>query len=443
MEDNNIGLVLLLVVLLVLINGFFAAAEIAFLSFKKSKLKDLKEKKDSKSKALVKISEDTTNFLSTIQVAITLAGFMSSALAGARLSDNFAQLFINIGINMSETLAMVIVTFLLSYFTLVFGELVPKRIALNHSYKLSLFSAPIIYVTMIVTRPFVWLLSKSTKGVLRMFGQKSTYSRQRVTEEEIRELIGTGHVEGLYDHEEKQMMENIFRFDDLPADMIMTPRTDVYGIDLDDGPDAFLETIIESKFSRIPVYDESIDHIKGIVHIKDVLIQAKERGFDDIDIDALLREPYFVPDHVKINVLFRNMQKKNQQLAILVDEYGGVEGIVTIEDLVEEIVGNIYDEYDDKYELFRKVGDNQYVIDGSLPLQDLNRYLDLTIEEDNDEFDTLSGLIIYELGFIPDEDYDKPVVYDNLEFKIKSMHHNRIEKVLLTVGDKKESESAE
>lgn len=442
MEDN-LGLVLLLVVLLVLVNGFFAAAEIAFLSFKKNKLKDLKEKKDKKSKALVKVSEDTTNFLSTIQVAITLAGFMSSALAGSRLSDNFAQMFINIGVPMSETVAMVIVTFLLSYFTLVFGELVPKRIALNHAYKLSLFAAPIIYVTMIVTRPFVWLLSQSTKGVLRLFGQKMHRRRQQVTEEDIRELIVTGHVEGLYNREEKQMMENIFRFDDLPADMIMTPRTDVYAIDLDDGREAFLDGIISSKYSRIPVYNETIDQIKGIVHVKDVLIQAKEKGFDDIDIDALLREPYFVPDHVKINVLFRNMQKKNQQLAILVDEYGGVEGIVTVEDLVEEIVGNIYDEYDEQYELFRKVDDNQYVVDGSLPIQDLNRFLGLNVDEDNDEFDTLSGLIIYQLGFIPEDDYDEPVVYGHLTFRIKSMHHNRIEKVLLTVNTEEESESSE
>lgn len=425
----QIELILLFILVLIIINGYFAAAEMALVSLSTSKVNDMVERGVKKAKLLQRVKKDSTRYLSTIQVAITLAGFLSSALAGSNLADNFVQLLSTIDISLPINVAVVLITLVLSYITLVLGELVPKRIALLNPAKFALSSARVIYITMIITKPMVWLLSKTTKIVLSVLGVRNQKVND-ISENEIKSLIRHGHAEGLYQHQEKQMLENIFIFDDIHAEAIMTPRTEVQAIDINDDLDDILKQISASTFSRIPIYDDHIDNILGIIHIKDVLIAATNCGFENLNIRDLLREPYYVPTSIKINNLFKRMQETNHQMAIILDDYGGMEGVVTIEDLIEEIVGNIYDEYDPVEEEIKKLEDNQYLVKGTIAIQDLNRYLNLHISQ---AYETLSGLIIDTLEYIPKAKDEDIIHHDNLIIQVKSVVHNRIENVLITI----------
>ncbi|MFO7970048.1 MAG: hemolysin family protein, partial [Candidatus Izemoplasmatales bacterium] len=342
----DIGIILIFIVILILINGFYAASEMALVSLNPAKIAKLAKEGNKNAKLVRKVQTDSTRYLSTIQVAITLAGFLSSALAGSKLGNSFVELFLFIGIVIPETVAVVIITVILSYITLVLGELVPKRVALNSPEKFSMFSIKIVYLTMILTKPLVWLLTVTTKGVLKLIGYDKVSRNKDISEDEIKRLIRHGYSEGLYQSEEKDMLESIFRFDDIRAEAIMTPRTNVYAINIDDDNSKIISEIINSSYSRIPVYKDKIDNIQGIIHVKDVLIQANNLGFENVDIAKILREPFYVPTSIKINDLFKRMQEENHQISIILDDYGGMEGVITIEDLIEEIVGNIYDEYD-------------------------------------------------------------------------------------------------
>jgi len=428
----EIELILLIILLLIFINGYFAASEMALVTIKHNKIDELIAAGNQKAQLLKKVKNDSTRYLSTIQVAITLAGFLSSAIAGSKLSDDFIGFTSSIGLNMPETVAVIIITVVLSYITLVLGELVPKRVALLNPVKFALASVRVIYITMILTKPAVWLLSKTTKLVLKMLGIKDI-KKGDVSENEIKSLIRHGHTEGLYQEQEKVMLENIFKFDDIHAEAIMTPRTDVYAIDVEDSLEDIMNQIMNSTYSRIIIYQDSIDNILGIIHIKDILISANKKGFDQINIRELIREPYYVPTTIKINDLFKRMQETNNQMAIILDEYGGLEGIVTIEDLIEEIVGNIYDEYDAIEEEIQQVSDNQYLVNGTMPIQDINRYLNINIQTDNE---TLSGLIIDQLEYIPRASKADVVHYNGFIFEVKSVINNRINKVLITIEKK-------
>jgi putative hemolysin len=430
MEDFYI---LIVIFVLISINGFYAASEMALVSLNRMKIMKLAKEGNKKAIILKKVSFDSTRYLSTIQVAITLAGFLSSAIAGSNLANNLIDAFIKLDIVLPLNFAVVLITLILSFITLVFGELVPKRVALNNPEKFALFSARIIYITMIITRPAVWLLSISTKAVVKLFKLDKNPTKNHTSEDEIKHLIRSGHIQGLYQEKEKEMLENIFKFDDITAEAIMTPRTDVFAIDLKANKSEILDQIINSNYSRIPVYEKTIDNIKGIIHIKDVLIQAKEVGFSRLNFKKLIRDPYYVPNNIKINALFKRMQKQNYQIAILLDHYGGIDGIITMEDILEEIVGNIYDEYDELEERIKKIGEGIYLVDGLVQIQDLNRYLNLDIEDD---FETLSGLIIDKLGYIPKKKVEKSLFYQNLEIKIKSLKKNHIDKVILVKTSK-------
>lgn len=436
----NTILIIVLIAVLTLVNAFFASAEMAVVSVRKDKIRKLIEQGNKKAKTLAKLTKEPTKFLSTIQVAITLAGYLSSATAGSQLSGSVVLLFSKININMKESVAMIIVTLILSFFSLVFGELVPKRIALKNPEKVALSSAGVINGLMFFTSPFVKLLSGSTNIVLRLLGQKKQTEEEKVSEDEIRSMIVTGHIEGLINEDEKDMFDSIFKFDDKIAESIMTPRTNLFALNVEKSVHLSLKQIINEGYSRIPVYEGDIDNIIGILNVKDLLKAASEVGFKNIKLRDIIRQPYFVPSYIKINLLFKNMKATNNQIAILIDEYGGSVGIVTIEDLVEEIVGNIYDEYDEEDKSIQKIDDSNYIIDGSIPLQDLNRTLKLNIDENNEDYDTVSGLIISLLGFIPDESYEKEINYDNLIFKIKKLSNNRIDEVLLTIKPKEEKE---
>jgi len=435
-ELDQVWIIFLIIFLLILVNGFFAAAEMALVSLRKKDIEKMVRDKVKKAVILQKVTADSTEYLSTIQVAITLAGFLSSAFAGARLSGSLVEFASSIGVPLGNSLAVILITLILSYITLVLGELVPKRIALQYSKGFALFSARTVYFVMIITKPFVKLLSYSTDGILKLFRVPQKRTKEKVTEEEIKEMIVTGHFEGLYKKEERQMLESIFRFDDLPAEMIMTPRVEVFLLNIDQPFINQLDKLIASGFSRIPVYQKNKDHIVGILLVKDILKEVKEVGFENFDIKPLLREPYFVPEHVKLNTLFYNMKKQKEHISILVDEYGGFQGIVTIEDLVEEIVGNIYDEHDDADDSIIRQNKHTYLVDGTIQLQELNRRLNLSLPEDSNDYDTLGGLIIDQLGYIPKEVIEDEIKVLDLVMKIAKVEDNRIEKVTIIIQSK-------
>jgi len=431
-DPHELFLILILILVLTLVNAFFASAEMAVVSLNKKQLKNMVIAGNKRAVILDKLVRRPTRFLSTIQVGITLAGFMSSAFAGANLSVHTVAIVSNVGIKISTVVATVIVTLILSYITLIFGELYPKRIALRNPEKVALRSARIIYFFAVLATPFVKLLEISTNFILKITGMNKPSESEKVTEDEIRSLIITGHIEGVINENEKEMLESIFRFDDLTADAIMTPRINVFAINIEKPLNEYIDEIINRGFTRIPVYERDIDDIIGILHVKDLFREARKSGFDNIDIKEIMRKPYFVPEYMKIDVLFRNMQKTKNQIAILIDEYGGSVGIVTIEDVVEEIVGNIYDEYDEIDTSIQTIDENTYLIDAGIQIQELNRRLKLHLDENNEEYDTLGGLVIYFLGYIPTESYQEEIEYDGIMLKVHKVNTNRIDEILLT-----------
>lgn len=388
-----------ILVLLTLVNAFFAGAEMAVVSVNKNKIKRLAQQGNKKAALILSLSENSTNFLSTIQVAITFAGFFSSASAATGISQILAVRLAAIGIPYGETISVIAVTLILSYFTLVFGELVPKRIALQKAEGFSLLCVTPIYYISIVMAPFIRLLSLSTNGFLRLIGMKSETLEEEVSEEEIKSLLETGQENGVFNDIEKEMITSIFSFDDKKAKEVMTPRQEMIAIDCEKFCDEYLDTILLSRHSRIPVYEESIDTIIGILPVKDLMIQAKAKDFSNIDLKKLLQKPYFVHENLKIDKLFRDMQKKQLRMAILIDEYGGVSGLVTLEDLVEEIVGDIRDEYEKAEPEVTKLAADTYQIPGNTLLYDLNELLHLNLESN---CDTISGYLIEQLGYIPE-----------------------------------------
>lgn len=432
-DPLRISIIIVSLISLTIVNGFFASAEMAVISVRKDKLNQLNQEQNKRAQILAKLLAQPTRFLSTIQVSITLAGFMASAIAGSNLSPVVVNLFKQINVNLSQDLAMIIVTLVLSYFSLVFGELIPKRLALRSPEKVALRSARIVNFMMVIASPFVRFLSASTNLFLRIFGVSKLSESEKISEDEIRSMIVTGHIEGLIDEAEKEMFDSIFKFDDLEAETIMTPRTHVFAINVEDDFTRHIDRIINSGFSRIPIFRGDKDNIIGILHVKDLLKAANEVGFENVDLCKIIRKPYFAPSHIKINVLFKKMKETNNHIAILIDEHGGSLGIVTMEDLIEEIVGNIYDEHDKIDQNIKQLDDTHYIISGSMPIHDLNRALKLTIDEDDDEFDTLGGLIISKLGFIPKDTNHEEIKYQNLSLKAHKLSHNRIDEVWLEI----------
>lgn len=389
---------LLFLAFLTLVNAFFSGAEMAVVSVNKNKIKRRAQEGNKKANLILTLSENSTSFLSTIQVAITFASFFSSASAATGISQILAGKLQSLGVPYSGTLSVIAVTLLLSYFTLVFGELVPKRIALQKAEGFSLFCVKPIYYISIVMAPFVRLLSLSTNGVLHLIGMKSESLEEDVSEEEIKSLLETGQETGVFNDIEKEMITSIFSFDDKKAKEVMTPRQDMIAVDISKFCDEYLDSILKSKRSRIPVYDKSIDSVIGILSVKDLMIQARENNFSGINIRTLLQKPYFVPENQMIDKLFKDMQKKQLRMAILVDEYGGVSGLVTLEDLIEEIVGDIWDEYEEMDPDITELAPGRYRIPGNTLLYDLNETLHLELDS---SCDTLSGYLIEQLGYIP------------------------------------------
>ena len=416
---------LIFLVILILLNAYFAATEIAFISLNDAKIEKKAKEGNKKAKQIQKMLKNPSKFLATIQIGITLAGFLSSAFASdafaGMLAPKLNELMPFISINVWQNISIVIITIILSFFTLVFGELVPKRLAMKYYEKISYATIGVIKAISVITAPFVKLLTWATNIVSKIFGV-GEQEEEIVTEEEIKMMVDQGEEKGSIEENEKELRNNVFEFNDIVASEIMTHRTDMYAIEIEQDLYEILDEIDEYKYSRIPVYRDSIDNIEGILFLKDILKSVSMRK--KIKIADIIREAYFVPETKPIDEIFKELQANKMQMAIVVDEYGGTAGVLTMEDILEELVGNIFDEYDDIEFEYKKLDENTYLIDGSISLYELKKILNVELPEG--DYETLSGYLIEKLGRLPEEG-EYPVIEDEkLTYKIQEYEDKRI-----------------
>ena len=435
MSDDPLLSVLILVILTA-INAFFAASEIAVISLSETKLKKQAEEGDKKAKKLLTLMQAPDNFLSAIQIAITLAGFLNAAFAADSFAEPLADwLYSGVGftalpMRVLDTLMMILVTILLSYFNLVLGELVPKRIAMKKTEGVARATVGAVWAVATVFRPVIWLLSKSTNGVLRLLHIDPKADEEEVSEDEIRMMVDLGEERGTIESNEKELIDNIFEFNNTTAEDVMVHRTDMVMIWADDSGEDILNTIRESGMSRFPVCEEDADDIIGLLNTRDYLLNAQLPH--PKALRELLRPAYFVPESVRTDVLFRDMQSKKVHMAIVVDEYGGTSGLVTMEDLLEEIVGNIYDEFDPQEEKdIEQLEENLWRVSGSCELDRVAEALNMEFPEDL-ESDTLGGLVFAQLSAIPGDGSQVVVDACGLHIQVLNFTDRRVEWALVS-----------
>ncbi len=395
---------------------------------------------------MLRLAESPNQFLSTIQVCITLSGFLASAFAADNFASKLADAMLKGGFTLFSpatlnTVCLVLITIVLSYFTLVLGELTPKRIAMQNPEKIARMSCGVIRVVAKIFKPIVWLLSVSTNGMLRLFRINPNASGEQVTEEEIRMMVDIGGENGAIEQDERTMIENIFEFNNSTAADVMIHRMDVVAIQLNDSPENILNEIRDSGLSRFPVYDEDIDDVVGVLNTRDFLLNAHSEH--PKAVRELLRPAYLVPETVQADALFRDMQKQKIHMAIVVDEYGGMSGIVTMEDLLEEIVGNIYDEFDPTEETeIEPLGENLWRCAGTVDLDTLGEALDITFPDDED-YDTLSGMVFSCFTSIPEDGSTPEADVNGLHVQVEEITDHRVERALVSKIVKAEPETEE
>ena len=444
--DDPIGSQILVQLLLILINAFFAATETSVVSLNENKIRKQADDGDLKAKQLLKMIESPTRFLSTIQVCITLSGFLASAFASDSFAALLVGLFVNAGFTLISpaalhTICVILITLVLSYFMIVLGELVPKRVALQNPEKTASFACGTIRVVSKIFSPLVWLLSASTNGMLRLLRINPNEASEEVTEEEIRMMVDMGSETGAIEQDERAMIENIFEFNNTTAADVMVHRMDVVAIHVEDDDQEILKTIRESGLSRFPVYDSDIDDIIGILNTRDFLLNAQSQ--QPRPLRQLLRDVYMVPETVAADTLFSNMQKQKIHLAVVVDEYGGMSGIVTMEDLLEEIVGNIYDEFDPSEDSeIEKLGENLWRVNGTVELETLAEALGVDLPLDQ-EYDTLGGMVFSSFSSIPEEGTHPEVTMYGLHIRVESICDHRVEKALVSKVETPETDAKE
>lgn len=429
--DTGLLLQIFFLVVLVGVNAFFASSEIAIISLNDNKIKKMADEGHKKAGLLQALISEPSRFLATIQVGITLSGLLASAFAAESFADRLSGTVVATGIpidpSIVKLLSLVVITILLSYFTLVFGELVPKRVAMQKPEQISMIAIKPLSVLSRITSPFVRFLTLSTNFIIRIFGGNPDADEEEITEEEIRMMVDVGQEKGVIQGSEKEMINNIFEFDNTLVSEIMTHRTDIIAVPIDAELDEILDMAINEKYTRVPVYEDVIDNIIGILHLKDLIPFLKDNQRESFSLRKIIRQPYYIPASKKTDQLFTEFQKNKVHMAVVIDEYGGTAGIVTIEDLLEEIVGNIWDEYDEEEREIEKIDENTFVINGTMELDEVDEFLDIRLPVDS--YETLSGFLIGELGRIPEED-EKPVVeYEGIVFKVEEIDEKRIAKV--------------
>ena len=434
---TSIVMQLVLLFVLILVNAFFAMSEIAIISLNDTKTERLAEEGHKKAKLVMKLTKNSSNFLSTIQIGVTLAGFLTSASASQSFVEMLSgtirriSLFSGISTGVINGVSMVLITVITSYFSLVLGELAPKKIAMHNPEKISYKVVGILLFVQKATIPFVKVLSVSTNAIVRLFGIDPQADTESVTEEEIRMMVDAGEEKGVIEDVQKEMINNIFEFDDIDAGDIMTHRTDMVAIEVDDPLEDVIQLTIEEGRSRIPVYEEDLDNIIGVIYVKDLLPYVGHQLPKETTLRSLMREAFYVPESKRCGDLFKEMTETHTQMAIVVDEYGGTAGLVTIEDLLESIVGNIQDEYDDEEEEISKINENTFTIDGTTSIDEVDELVGVTIPEG--DYDTLAGFLISNLGFLPKDGEMNEVEYENLHFTILNVEDRRIGKVKVEI----------
>lgn len=430
-DSTRYLLYIALLFVLILTNAFFAGSEIAIIQVNDNKVNKMAEEGHKKARLLLSLVKEPSRFLATIQIGVTISGFLASAVA----ADSFAEPItaalegvLPLPASVLKAIIMVAITLFLSYFTLVFGELVPKRVAMQNPEKFAFATVGALTVLYKVTRPFVRLLSASTNGVIRMFGIDPNSEPDRVTEEEIRMLVDVGNEKGVIEESAKEMINNIFELDDITAAEIMTHRTDIMGVDAGASIEDVVNIAIDEGYSRIPVYEDDLDNITGVVYVKDLLRLINNKPNPKIAIKDFIRPVLFVPESNHVKELFKEFQDKKVQFAVVCDEYGGTSGIVTMEDLLEAIVGNIQDEYDNEEEEIQMVDDITFTVDGATDIEELSEILDIPLPDEGD-YETIAGLIIDILGYIPSEEERPSVVVNNVEFTVLEVEDRRIASV--------------
>lgn len=425
--------IVILLTVLILVNAYFAAAEMALVSSNPNKLRSSAEAGDLKALMVLDISKDSSRFLSTIQVGITLAGFFSSGSAAKYITDDLGILISQvewIDPVFGATLAFILVTFILSFLTLIFGELVPKRIALKYPEKIARWTVKPIKTIMIVFKPFVKLLSASTNLVLKILRIETKETEDRLTKSEIIALLEASMESGSIEPEEQKMVSAVLDFNDIKASEVMIPRRDVFMVDYKQFNLEILYQIIDENYSRVPVYLDSIDNIIGIIYAKSILNASKKVGLNQIKLDMVMRKPLFIPSNKMIDEVLKDLQSTRNHMACLVDEYGGFLGIVTIEDILEELVGEIDDEYDEKTVKVEMIGQNTYRVDATTTIRELNDYLDLSISEDQ-PFHTVAGLILSKLDHMPKP--NESVEIEELVFTVSKLGMTWIDEVTIEI----------
>jgi len=426
---------LLLQLFLIILNALFAAAEIAVISMNDAKMEKLAAEGDKRAKRLSRLTDQPARFLATIQVGITLAGFLGSAFAADNFSDKIVHWLTGIGVRIPaatlDTISVVVITLILSYFTLVLGELVPKRLAMKNAEKLALGMSGLVCFISRVFSPVVSLLTASTNGMLRLLGIDPTSVDEQITEEEIRMMVDEGSKKGAINHSEKEMIQNVFEFDEKTAEEVMTHRTEVSLLWLEESDEQWEKTIIESRHTNYPVCDETTDDIIGVLNTKDYF-RLKDKSRENVMKHAV-RPPYFVPESVRADVLFRNMKQSRNHFAIVLDEYGGMSGIITIKDLLELIVGDFDDETppEEPKLLIERVDSHTWKINGLTSLKSVSEALNVSLPDD--EYETFSGFVFGILGYIPEDGSTPEVEGYGLNIKVLQIREHQLEKAIVYV----------
>jgi putative hemolysin len=418
---------IILIFFLILVNGFFSASEIALISLRKSRVRHLVKSGQASAKKVQRLQEDPERFLATVQIGVTLVGTMAAAIGGAIAIERLKPLLGNAPIDFvskaAEPIAMGIVVVLITYVTLVIGELVPKSLAMRYSEQIAFRIASPIDVLSRIFTVVLHLLTASNNMVMRFFNISTQHEPSLVSEDEVKYLIREGRKTGVFEPSEEDLIHSVFRFTDTVVKEVMVPRTEITAVEADSGIELILRTMNEKGFSRLPVYSGTIDNIIGIVYLKDILaLHMENRPFH---LDNVLRKPYIVPANKNVSVLLREMREKRIHLALVGDEYGGTDGLVTMEDLIEEIVGDIRDEQEKELREIYEVAANRYVIDGGTDIGKVNDKLGVSLPED--EFETIGGFVLGLFGRLPVE--GDQIRHRNLMFTVLRLRKNRISRI--------------
>ena len=435
--STSIFILLVVQIILIILNAIFASAEIAVLSMNETKLERMAEQGNGRAKRLVRLTQEPARFLATIQVAITLSGFLGSAFAADNFSEPLVDWVVGMGVNIPrstlDTIAVILITLILSYFTLVFGELVPKRIAMKKSEELAMGISGLVTGISILFKPIVSFLSISTNIVLKICGIDPNEAEDQVGEEEIRMLVDAGSEKGTIDHQEKEFIQNVFEFNDIMAGTIATHRTDVTILWMSDDVKEWDETIHNTRHTLYPVWGDSIDHVIGILNAKDYF-RLKEKSKDMV-IDSAISEPYFVMETTKADVLFKNMKQSKQSMAIVLDEYGGVVGIVTLFDLLEEIVGDLNDIEpisSEEETVIIRISDNKWEVKGNIRLSDIEDAIGVTFTAK--DCDTFTGFVFRKFGMVPkDGDTKIELEIENMHIIIDKIKEHQVEHAIIEI----------